>query len=105
PHGRNVGNDRAHIMEKSHVEHSIGLIENQKFNAVQTQVPLTQQVEQTARCCHENIGPFSQVVDLAIYRYSSQNYAGPERQITSIRAQAGVDLQCKLSSRSKHKGA
>ena len=83
-------------MDKSHVEHTIGLVEDQDLDLVQTHMILTHQVEKTARRGHKNVGPFSQRADLPTHRYSSQNDAASEGQIASVRAEAGFDLQCKL---------
>ena len=91
-------------MDKSHIEHAIGFVEDQQFNVVQTQSPLTHQIEQAPGRSHENIGPLSQRGDLAIHRYSSENNDGPEGQMSSIRVQAGLNLQCQLSSGSEHEG-
>src|SRR5207247_1741134 len=90
---------------ESHVEHSIGLVEDQNLDLVQPRMLLTDEVEKTAWCGHENIRPVSQRADLHIRRYASKNHGRSQRQMPAIGPEAGFHLQCKLSSRSQYECA
>jgi len=49
PFGRCGGGDLVHILGEAHVQHPVGLIENQHFQAAQVDAPIVQMVDQPTR--------------------------------------------------------
>ena len=50
--------------DEAHVEHAVGLVEHEGLEAVEPHVALVHQVEQTARCRHQDVDAARQVVHL-----------------------------------------
>ena len=55
-----------HIVDKSHVQHAIRLIEHKQFNVLQINVSLTAQIVESARRCHEDIDTGAQCFGLVV---------------------------------------
>ena len=55
-----------HIIDKSHVQHAIRLIEHKQFNVLQINVSLTAQIVESARRCHEDIDTGAQCFGLVV---------------------------------------
>src|SRR5258706_1890320 len=66
-------NDPLHIRQKSHVEHTIGLVEHKDLDVIHFCMALLDEVEQTARARDQDLHPVSQCLDLWIRSDSSVN--------------------------------
>ena len=53
-------------MDETHVEHSVGFVEHEHFDAAQIDVALLHQVEQTARSGNDDVDSAAEVIDLRV---------------------------------------
>ena len=98
-------NDAAHVVDKAHIEHAVGLVEDQDFDLVELDVALAHQIEQAARGRDQDIGFFAQRTNLRAGRHPAQNHRPLERQIAAVGAKTLLDLQRQLARRRQHQGA
>ena len=48
----------ANVANESHIEHLVGFVKNEEFNASKVDESLPDEVQQTARCCHQDVQSF-----------------------------------------------
>jgi hypothetical protein len=66
----------AHVGQKSHVEHPVGLVEHEELNLVQPQRPTLQMIEQTSRRGDHDVGAGAQLVVLPTVADAAKNHSG-----------------------------
>src|SRR6266567_6900684 len=100
--GRNLFDDAAHVRQKSHVEHAIDFIEDEKLNLLQSHRPLFEQVEQSPRGGDEYIDAAFEL--LALFSISNAAMHQGDGQICkpAIITKCGFDLRCKFTRRLEH---
>ena len=54
-----LGDHFTNIMDKTHIEHTIGLIQYKELDMPDAYMALLHQVEQTARCCDQHFWSFA----------------------------------------------
>ena len=55
---RQQSDQSADVMNESHVEHAIRLIQHKALQLIKTQHTLLMQIEQSSRCCHQQVDTF-----------------------------------------------
>ena len=89
----------AHVGHESHVQHSIGFVEDQYFNFVESQHAAANLVKQTAWRRHHDIGAATQCLVLfAVTRAAVQNYRSQIGKPAVI-ANRGFHLRSQFASR------
>ncbi len=71
-------------MNKAHVEHAVGFVEDQIFDATQVGVALVHQIEQTARRGDDNIDTLPHSVDLRILSDAAEDSRLAEFEILAV---------------------
>ncbi len=79
-------------MDEAHVEHAVGFVQHQHFDAVQAQSILLHQIEQAARRGDQDIETVHQIAHLAAHRDTADGECGLQAQMTPIGAEAVEDL-------------
>ena len=70
-------NDRQHffhVVDESHVEHAVGLVEHQYLDLTEIEHALSHQVEQAARGCHQDVHAFANPADLRVHADSAEDH-------------------------------
>ena len=62
--GGDVLQDAFHVRQEAHVEHAVGLIQDEDFHAIQVGMALSDVIQQAARACHQDLDPVTQGLDL-----------------------------------------
>ena len=60
PFGGDVLEDAFHIRQEAHVEHAVGLVQDEDFHIVQVGMTLLDVVQQAARAGHQDLDPIAQ---------------------------------------------
>ena len=76
---RQMADDPAHVMNKAHVQHTIGLVEDENFHMPQLDVSLTDQVVEPAWCGHQDVDALAQCFHLGILSHAAVNDGMPQR--------------------------
>lgn len=92
-------------MNEAHVQHAIRLIENEAAHILQVQTALLGQIEQPARCGHEQVAPLIQRINLGVDAHAAEHNDGAQSNILAITPGALGYLRRKLASRRQHEGA
>ena len=58
--------DASHVGQKTHVEHTVGFIEHQNFDAIHFRMALSDEVEQTPRRSDQDFHAVAQCLDLTV---------------------------------------
>jgi hypothetical protein len=58
--------DSFYIRQKTHVEHAVGFIQNQNFDAIHFRMSLLDEVKQTTRARHQDFHTLTQCLDLTV---------------------------------------
>src|SRR5690606_7766928 len=89
--------DAFDIMYKSHVEHAIGLVEDEIPDILKRNMALLHQVEQTAGSGNQNIDAFAQLIDLTDLRHAAKNDEVTQFQKSTVGLEAVADLNGELT--------
>ena len=92
-------------MEKTHVEHAVGLIQHEHLHGREVEFALLLQVEQTARRCHQNIDAFSNAGNLGVHADTTKNDGGSQLQVFTVGADRFFNLRGKFTGGGEHQGA
>ena len=92
-------------MDEAHVEHGVGLVQDQKFNPLQRQQALVAQVQQPSWRGHEHIGPFAELGDLTVLAYAPKNQGGANLDVLGVRLDVLVNLGGQFPCRGEHEHA
>ena len=93
PLGGQLGCDTAHIGQKAHVQHPVGLIQHIDLHLFQRDEPLAHQVQQPPRRGDQHVYPGFQLVGLGVLGHTAKDHTAPEGQLFAIGAEILVDLQ------------
>src|SRR6266404_1839192 len=97
--------DPANRRKKTHVEHSIGLVEHEKLDARKVGYSLVHQIDQPPRCGYDKIDPGTQRLDLRTLTHAAENRGHPQRNVFRVSASVLLDLHHQLTSRRDHQCA
>jgi len=86
------------IMDESHIEHTIRLIEDEYLDIREWNISLIHKVEETTRSRDEDIDPLSEPFGLIPLLYPAENHGLMESCISSIRPEALLNLDRELAS-------
>ena len=78
------GQDFLHVMDKSHVEHSVRFVQNQNFNARQVEQALALQVEQATRCGNQHVDAALDTVNLGFHAHAAKHHGGLEAEVLAV---------------------
>ncbi len=98
---RKLGDDLLHIMDESHIEHTICLIEYEEFDLPKIDESLLHEIEQSTWSRDQDIDPFWERIDLTMLAHTSEYHLRSEVRIASIVCEALFDLDRELSCRSE----
>src|SRR5262249_4536264 len=92
-------------MDEAHVEHAVGLVENEDLDAIEVHGPALHEVEKAPRGRDQDIDAGCEGADLALDRNATNGERHLRAQVTSIGPKAFDDLRGKLSRRAEHQHA
>ena len=101
---RQSGDHLADIVDKAHIEHPVGLIEDKNFNRFEMNISLIDQVVEPAGGGDEKIDAAFQFICLRILRNSAEDNRTAQGQIFPIGDKIFVNLQCQLPGRRQNQG-
>ena len=106
PHFGKHGDDLLDVVNKAHVEHAIGFVQNQHFDLVEAQRALIDKIEQAAGRCHEHLGATRERAHLPVDRHAADGEFDRERpNMPAIDAEAVRDLAGQFACRREHQHA
>ena len=68
---RQLGDDLADVVDEAHVEHAVGFVEDEDFDAVEPQRVALHEVEQPARRGDQHVDAVEQRAHLAAHRHAA----------------------------------
>ena len=71
PLRRHVLHDLAHLDREAHVEHAVGLVEDEHLHLLEAQGLAPQVVEDAARGAHDDVGAGADAFELAVHRVAA----------------------------------
>ena len=92
------------IMDKSHIKHTVSLIQYKILDSVQMYMSLTHQVKQTSWSSDQNINTFTQQINLRALIYTTKDYSMANTSMFWIIVNTFTDLQGKLTCGRQYQG-
>ena len=92
-------------MDEAHVEHAVGLVENEGLGPPEADMALADQVEQPPGGRHQNIDAARHCGDLRLLPDAAEDDDRAEPEMASVGAKAVADLRCQLARRGQHQAA
>ena len=86
------GGDLLDRMDEAHVEHAVGLVEDEPAGFVEPDLAVVHQVLEPARGGDDHVDALGQLLDLGVARYAAQHQHGREPHAVGQLAQHLVDL-------------
>ncbi len=102
PFLRQCFHDPANRRKKTHVKHSIGLVEHEKLDAGKIGYSLVHQIDQPPRCGYDKIDTGTQRLDLRTFTHPAENRGHAQRNMFRVSANVLLDLHHQLTSRRNH---
>lgn len=90
------------IMDKPHIEHSVGFIEDKESNMSQVYIPLVHQIEESSWCRYQDIDTLLECLDLAMLIDSTKDNRVFQFRISSIIPKTLRNLDSEFSCRSQN---
>ena len=97
--------DPAHVVDEAHVEHAVGLVEDEDLEPAEADVALAHQVEQAAGRGDQDVDAARQRLDLRVLADAAEDHRAPERQMAAVGREARLDLGGELAGRGQHQDA
>jgi len=94
--------DLADVADEAHVEHAIGFVEHQDLQCAEPHDFLLVEVEQTARCGHENVAATLQGIDLRIDTDTAEDHDRAQLFMLAVHHDAFLHLGCQLAGRGQY---
>ena len=95
--------DFAHVVDETHVEHAVGLVEHQDRDLVQADMALGAEIEQAAWRRDQDVDSASQRIDLLPLADAAEDHGRAQLEVASIGVDALADLAGKLAGRRQDK--
>ena len=105
PLRRHLPDDAPDIGQEAHVEHVIGLVENQYLNLGKVGVALLEVVQQSPRAGHDDLGPTLQGLDLRVHADAAVDGGATQPGVAAQGAEGVVDLFREFTGGGHHEGA
>ena len=86
-------------MDEAHVQHSVGLIEDEELDIIEVDVALPVEVEQSAGCGNQYIDTTTKVVDLWPLVYTAKNHSVTHGKVPTVGLKIITNLRSELSCR------
>ena len=96
------GQDFFHVMNKAHVEHSVGFVQHQNFNAGQIEQALALQVKQATRCGHQDVDAAFDAIDLRFHANATKHHGGLQAKVFAVVFHGLLNLGSQFTSRCEH---
>ncbi len=90
------------IMDKAHVEHPVGFVENEPLDLAQSERIVFDKIKQPARRGDENIRAIEQRANLPTHRHTAYRQRGSKAQVAAVRAEGIEDLAQQFAGRAEH---
>ena len=97
PLGRQVANDVADIGQKAHIEHAIGLVEDQDLDVFEVDDSLVQEIQQPAGRGDENVDAVAKGADLWSLADSAKDRRVPQGRFATVGVKAVGNLTGQLA--------
>ena len=97
--------DLADVADEAHVEHPVGLVEDEDLDPRQVDGPLADVVEQAARRRDDDLGAGAQRADLRIEADAAVDRGRADRVLGAVGPDALLDLERELAGRGEDQGA
>ena len=103
---RRQGRDHpAHVVDEAHVEHAVGLVEDEDLEPAEADVALAHEVEQAAGGGDQDVDAPRQRLDLRVLADAAEDHRAPQRQMAAVGREARLDLSGELARRGQHQDA
>ena len=97
--------DLPHISQEAHVEHQVGLVQDEVRDLAETGVALFFQIEQAPWRGYEDVHPDGEGADLGMLAHSAQDDGVAQREVPPVGAEALPDLEGELARWRQNEGA
>ncbi len=104
PLGGQGGDDLTHIAQETHVEHEVGLVQDEVGYLAEADVALFMQIEQAPRRGDENVHPVGECADLGMLAHAAQDDGVAQREVPPVGAETLPDLEGELARRRQNEG-
>ena len=105
PSRRQELDDPLDVRQEAHVEHPVGLVQDEDLDLAEVRHPLADEVEQAARRRYEDLHAGAERLDLRVHRDPAVDDGRAERDRPAIRPDALVDLHRELAGRDEDQHA
>ena len=89
-------------MDEAHVEHPVGLVEDEDLNLAQVDGLLPDVIEQPSRRCDQDVNASAQRIDLRVDADAAVDGDRLELNVLAVGADALLDLRAELAGRRDH---
>ena len=93
------------IVDEAHVEHPVGLIEDEEFRVFERDRPASAKIDEPSRRGHQDIDALREVTDLAADRDAADDEGDLHPEVAPVRLEAIGDLAGKFPCRAQHQHA
>ncbi len=97
--------DLLHIVDKAHVQHPVGLVQNEDLQFFHMDIPLIVEILQPAGGGHQNVHARFQLVHLGLLSHPAEDDGGAEGEIFAVGLKALLDLEGQLPGGGEDEGA
>ena len=97
--GREFGNHPTHRGNKSHVEHAVGFVENEQFDAVEVHLALLHQIEQTTGRGDDDIDAAAHGLHLRMLSDAAENHRVADIHMAAVGFDTVADLGREFAGR------
>ena len=91
-------------MDKSHIKHTVGLIQYEVSHIIQMDISLIHQIQQTSWSGDQYVDSFMEHIYLRTLVYSSEDNHMTDWRIFGIVGYAFANLQCQFTGRCQYQG-
>ena len=102
---RQAADDAADGRQEAHVQHAVGFVENQGFDAIEVAMALAQQVHETAGAGNNEVGAGAQGIDLGTLAHAAEDGGHGQRKVFGISPDIFLDLHREFAGGSQYEGA
>jgi len=92
PTGGEQFQDAADVVDEAHVEHAVGLVEDEDLDLGKVEGALPGVVEEAARRGHEDVHAATEAVDLRVHAHPAEDHGGGEMEALAVGRDALADL-------------